>query len=264
MHDSKVRSRLKAQLRKFSSEFWEGLSRPLEKFVGPMLFGPQASQDGKRSHIARRLKEEIALIKTEDRLSRHLQAEELEVELSAPLTRMASQRVSANAVLCLHRSDLRKEYAKKREHLTPVRDGSTGEVPAGYWLCGITGAEGSGSEVVPMYQKLYSVEAQEFLGENAELRAGVALVRAHTPGRGIWTVDRGGDRKKWLEPWLDRGERFVIRSTGKRFVMDRKNSKRSVSERGPDAGCAIQRGSLKFRTDKRSAMLCATASNGYG
>jgi hypothetical protein len=61
MHNSKVRSRLKAQLRKFSSELCEGLSRPLEKFVGQMLFGLQASQDVKLSNIARSLKEEIPL-----------------------------------------------------------------------------------------------------------------------------------------------------------------------------------------------------------
>jgi hypothetical protein len=33
-------------------------------------------------------------------------------------------------------------------------------------------------------------------------------------------MDRGGDRKKLLEPMLDRGERFVIRSIGKRTVID--------------------------------------------
>jgi hypothetical protein len=238
MHDSKLRSRLKAQLTKFSSELCEGLSRPLQKFVGQMLFGLQASQDVKLSNIARSLKEEIPLIKTEDRLARNLQAEELEAELSAQLAQMASQRVGANTVLCLDLSDLRKEYAQKMEHLAQVRDGSTGQVHAGYWLCGITGAEVNGSEVVPLYQKLYSVEAKEFLSENAELLAGVDLVRAYTQGRGIWTVDRGGDRKRLLEPLLDRGERFVIRSTGKRFVIDRKHSRRSVSELG--ARCRLR------------------------
>ena len=62
--------------------------------------------------------------------------------------------------------------------------------------------------------------------------------RAHLEGRGIWAVDRGGDRKKLLEPLLDRQERFVIRSTGKRFVVDRKNIKRSVSELG--ARCRLR------------------------
>lgn len=238
MQDSKVRSRLKAQLTKFSSEVCEGLSRPLEKFVGQMLFGIQASQDVKLSNIARSLKEEITLIKTEDRLSRNLKAVELEAELTPQLAKMASQRVAANTVLCLDLSDIRKEYAKKMEYLAPVHDGSASEVHAGYWLCDITGAEVNGSEIVPLYQKLYSAEAPEFLSENAEVLAGIDLVRSHTQGRGIWAVDRGGDRKKLLEPLLDRQERFVIRSTGKRWVTDRKNVKRSVAELG--AKCRVR------------------------
>ncbi|HEY3738697.1 MAG TPA: hypothetical protein VGL53_02575, partial [Bryobacteraceae bacterium] len=51
-------------------------------------------------------------------------------------------------------------------------------------------------------------------------------------------MDRGGDRKKLLEPLLDQRGRFVIRSTGKRFVVDRKNSKRSVAELG--AQCRLR------------------------
>jgi hypothetical protein len=238
VQDSKLRSRLKAQLTKFSTELCEGLSRPLEKFVGQMLFGIQAGQDVKLSNIARSLKEEIPLIKTEDRLSRNLRAVELEGELTPQLAKMASERVGANTVLCLDLSDIRKEYAQKMEYLAPVHDGSTGEVHAGYWLCDITGAEVNGSEIVPVYQKLYSAEAKDFTSENVEVLAGVDLVRAHTQGRGIWAVDRGGDRKKLLEPLLDRQERFVIRSTGKRFVVDRKKIKRSVAELG--ARCRLR------------------------
>src|SRR3982750_3850014 len=104
MQDSKLRSRLKAQLTKFSSELCVGLGRPLEKFVGQMLFGIQASQDVKLSNIARSLKEEIPLIKTEDRLSRNLRGVELEAELTWQLAKMASQRITADTVLCLDRS----------------------------------------------------------------------------------------------------------------------------------------------------------------
>jgi hypothetical protein len=238
MQDIKLRSRLKAQLTKFSSELCTGLSKPLEKFVGQMLFGIQASQDVKLSNIARSLKEEIPLIKTEDRLSRNLQAGELEAELTLQLAKMASQRVEANTVLCLDLSDIRKEYAQKMEYLAPVHDGSTGEIHAGYWLCDITGAQVNGSEIVPLYQKLYSAEAKDFTSENAQVLAGIDLVRTYTQGRGIWAVDRGGDRKKLLEPLLDRHERFVIRSTGKRFVIDRKNVRRSVAELG--AKCRLR------------------------
>jgi len=143
---------------------------------------------------------------------------------------MGSPRVQPNTVLALDLSDIRKEYAQKMEHLATVRDGSTGELHQGYWLCDVTAAEVNGSEIVPLYQKLFSVEAQDFTSENAEVLAAIDLVRTHTQGRGIWTIDRGGDRKKLLEPLLDRGERFVIRSTGKRTVIDRRRLQGSVAE----------------------------------
>jgi hypothetical protein len=94
----------------------------------------------------------------------------------------------------------------------------------------MTGAEVNGSEIAPLYQKLYSAEAKDFTSENAEVLAAVDLIRTHTQGRGIWAIDRGGDRKKLLEPLLDRGERFVIRSTGKRTVIDRRKLQGSVAE----------------------------------
>ena len=43
MHDSKVRSRLKAQLTKYAAELCRDLSKPLSKFVTHMLFGIQSS-----------------------------------------------------------------------------------------------------------------------------------------------------------------------------------------------------------------------------
>ena len=230
MHDSKVRSRLKAQLTKFSSELGAGLSKPLARFVSQMLFGIQSSQDVKLSNIARSLKEEIALIRTEKRLSRNLKSAELEKELTPQLVKMGSMRVQVNTVLALDLSDIRKEYAQKMENLATVRDGSTGELHQGYWLCDVTAAEVNGNEIVPLYQKLFSVEAKDFVSENAEVLAAIDLVRADTRGRGIWTIDRGGDRRKLLEPLLDRGERFVIRSTGQRSVIDRRHLRGSVAE----------------------------------
>ena len=230
MNDTKVRSRLKAQLTKFCSELCVGLSKPLTGFVSQMLFGIQSSQDVKLSNIARSLKEEITLIRTEKRLSRNLKSAELEKELTPQLVRMGSSRIQPNTVLALDLSDIRKEYAQKMENLAMVRDGSTGELHQGYWLCDVTGAEVNGSEIVPLYQKLYSAEAKDFTSENAEVLAAVDLIRTHTQGRGIWAIDRGGDRKKLLEPLLDRGERFVIRSTGKRTVIDRRKLQGSVAE----------------------------------
>jgi hypothetical protein len=230
VNDSKIRSRLKAQLTKFCGELCEGLSKPLAGFVSQMLFGIQSSQDVKLSNISRSLQEEFPLIQTEKRLSRNLKSAELEKELTPQLIRMGSLRMQPNTVLALDLSDIRKEYAQKMENLAMVRDGSTGELHQGYWLCDVTGAEVNGSEIIPLYQKLYSAEAKDFTSENAEILEAIDLIRARTHGRGIWVIDRGGDRKKLLEPLLDRGERFVIRSTGTRTVIDRRKLQGSVAE----------------------------------
>jgi hypothetical protein len=186
----------------------------------------------KLSNVARSLEEDIPLIKTEDRLSRNLKAKALESHLGPRLASLASRRVEANAVLCLDLSDVRKEYAEKMEYLDQVWDGSEGEVHAGYWLCSVTAAEVQGSEITPLYQTLFSARAQDFLSENAEILAAVDQVRAHTGGRGIWAIDRGGDRKRLLEPLLERGERFVIRSVGQRSVINRQHRKVTVHHLG--------------------------------
>jgi hypothetical protein len=232
MQHSKIRSRLKAQLTKFASQLTVGLSKPLRNFVGEMLFGIQASQDIKLSSVARSLREDIPLIKTEDRLSRNLQAEELEAHLRTALLRLGSQRVQTHTVLCLDLSDVRKQYARKMEFLDQVWDGSAGEVHAGYWLCSVIGTEIHGSELTPLYQQLFSVRAEEFVSENEEILSAIDQLRAHTQGRGIWAVDRGGDRRKLLEPLLERRERFVIRSTGQRLVLDRQRHRVTIHHLG--------------------------------
>jgi len=100
-------------LTKFSSELCEGLSKPLTKFAGQMLFGIQSSQDVKLSNIARSLQEDISLIRTEKRLSRNLKSGELEKELTPQLVKMGSPRVQLNTVLALDLSDIPKSMPKK-------------------------------------------------------------------------------------------------------------------------------------------------------
>jgi hypothetical protein len=180
MHDNRLRSRLNAQFKKFSLQLTEGQSRPLQDFVSQMLFGVTAIQDVKLSNIAGSLKKQIDLIKTENRLPRNLEAAELEIHLSERLAALGSRRVEANTVLCQDLSDLCKEYAQEMEYLAKVRDGSTGELHDGSWLCDITAADVKSNEIAPLYLRLYSAEGKEFRSENAEILAAVDLVRSHT------------------------------------------------------------------------------------
>ena len=66
----RVREQLEGFLRNFSPRF----SRPRLKFIGQMVFEMQARQDMKLSSIARTLDDDILAKKTEEHLSRHLDA----------------------------------------------------------------------------------------------------------------------------------------------------------------------------------------------
>jgi hypothetical protein len=239
---------LKAQLSKFTSQLCGGLSKPLTKFVSEMLYGIQSSQDVKLSNIGRALGEAIPLIRTEKRLSRNLKRVEIEAELTSKLVSMAGTRICEDTVLALDLSDIRKEYARKMEHLATVWDGSTGETHPGYWLVDVTGAEVNGSDIVPVCQKLFSTEAREFRSENAEILSVVDEANRHLNGRGIWTMDRGCNRKKLLEPLLDKHLRFVIRSTGERMVRDRRGRLRGISELAAD--CRLRHRARVVKIDK--------------
>lgn len=68
-------------------------------------------------------------------------------------------------------------------------------------------------------------------------------------------MDRGGDRKRLLEPLLEGGERFVIRSTGKRPVIDRRKPQGSVAEEAGRRRLGHRRASLKSRMGNRRPTL---------
>jgi hypothetical protein len=107
------------------------------------------------------------------------------------------------------------------EDLATVRDGSTGELTEGYWTCSVIGCEQGERRIVPLYQALHSADAPGFESENAEILRAVDTVRAATKQRGIWVMDRGGDRHKLIRPFLDRAMQFVVRQRGDRHLAFR-------------------------------------------
>jgi hypothetical protein len=217
--DSRLEGKIKAQITRFASRLTEGWARPLRRFVGEMLYGLQAAEDVKVSNIARALAEKVRLIKTENRLCRNLARADLTDRINRFLMWEGAGAVQADTVLALDLGDLRKEYARKMEHLATVRDGSTGELAQGYWLCEVIAAHPYGDRIVPLYGELYSCEAEGFESENAVLLRAIERVSQATGGRGLWAIDRGGDRRKILIPLLDRRLRFVVRQDGDRHIL---------------------------------------------
>jgi hypothetical protein len=217
--DSRLEGKIKSQITRFASRLTDGWAKPLRRFVGEMLYGLQAAEDVKVSNIARSLAEKVRLIKTENRLCRNLARTDLTERINRYLAWEGAGAVQADTVLALDLGDLRKTYAKAMEHLATVRDGSTGELAKGYWLCEVIAAHPYGDRIVPLYGELYSCAAEGFESENAVLLRAIERVSQATGGRGLWAMDRGGDRREILIPFLDRRLRFVVRSQGDRHVV---------------------------------------------
>jgi hypothetical protein len=135
------------------------------------------------------------------------------------LTREGAQHVGRDTLLIVDISDISKKYAKKMQHLAEVRDGSEGTIGKGYWTVQVVGAGVQTVKVVPLYERLYSQNAPDFVSENEEILQAVRCVRTRTQERGIWVMDRGGDRNELMIPLLEDTRRFLIRLRGDRHLV---------------------------------------------
>ncbi len=221
MHPTRIAEKLRAQIHQFSGIVSPQFSKPQTKFVEQMLFGLAASQDCKLSQIARALGEPITLKKTAERLSHHLAAPKLGRVLQQHIVAHAAGRIHADTLIVVDPTDIRKPYATKMPHLATVRDGSTGELVSGYWACVALACEPASRRVLPLLQQLWSAEAPDFVSENAELLAIIDTIATATERRGIYVLDRGGDRMKLYKPLLQRHLRFIVRLVGNRNLVVR-------------------------------------------
>lgn len=228
-NDSKIAGKIKAHITKFANRISRGMKKPRKKFIAQMLFGIQASKDVKLSNISRSLKEDIALIKTETRLSRQIGEEDLTYDLNHKLIEEGRCRIKENTVLALDLSDITKIYAKAMENLAEVRDGNTGKIGVGYWLSSVVAAEVEGEEIVPLYGELYSQEAEDFKSENYQLFKAMDAVSKGVGTKGIWVIDRGGDRKIVFIRLLN-GLKFVVRLVGNRDLVLKDGSKQNIKK----------------------------------
>ncbi len=107
------------------------------------------------------------------------------------------------------------------ECLARVRDASEKERGQGYWVDTVVGARPDSSEIIPLVHRLYSQNAEDFASENHELLDVVTKVSHTTEGRGIFVLDRGGDRRTLYKQLLKENKpvRFIIRQRGDRHLL---------------------------------------------
>jgi len=272
--------KLRDQIHDFSGRLSALFSVPKRRFIEEMLFGIQARQSVHLSEIGRSLEESIPLSKTESRLSRNLDMAGMEDLLLDSVIDMGSRRVHRDTLLILDLSDITKRYARRMEYLARVRDGSAGELSDGYWLCHVNACEREGRRVVPLYQSLYSADAPEQTSENDEILRAVDRVRAHVKDRGIWVLDRGGDRVKLFDAFLERKLRFIVRQRGDRHLIFRGRRRLTLEiaqgctmpyaetivtmDGEKERACTIEYGYRKVKLPGREEELYLVVVKGFG
>lgn len=225
MYIARTAQKLREQMVRFSGELSAGLPKVTRRFVAEMIFGIQARGSVRLTEVGRALGERISLKKTEERLSRQLGRRGLERRLQRRLIEQASGRIEDDTLLVLDLSDVTKKYAEKMENLGRVRDGSEKELAWGYWTLNIVGASTKGTKLVPLYGRLYSHVVEGHESENIEIREAIKEVAEVLGRRGIWVMDRGGDRGYLFKYLLSNKHRFLIRVRADRGL-------RTAQERG--------------------------------
>jgi hypothetical protein len=204
-------SGFKAQLSKFSGIISKPFSKTNKRFFREMLYGIQASQDVKLSNIARSLQENIALIKTEDRLSRNLSSEDFSDHINSEIIRLADDKITDEMVIAIDPGDIMKPYAKAMEKLCGIWDGSEGEAAQGYHLCQVTAANLDHNKIVPIYCEAYSSEEEDYKSSTEKVKSVISKVIEKTGTHGIWAIDRMGDCEDIINHFTENKLRFVTR-----------------------------------------------------
>jgi hypothetical protein len=75
---------------------------------------------------------------------------------------------------------------------------------------------------MPLHLRLWSCEAPGFKSENDEIAKVVDMIRAHTKRRGIYVIDRGGDRDEIYKIFMCNDLSFIIRLVGNRNLLWKK------------------------------------------
>lgn len=219
MHYAKTASKLREQIIKFSGELSAGWPKVARRFLAEAIYGIQARQSVHLTEISRALGEKIPLKKTQYRLCRQLGREELGRKVLDGLSQMGAQSVEKRTLLIMDISDIKKKYARRMEHLARVWDGSEKALANGYWTISVLGAEVGKSSLVPLYGSLYSQKSPDFLSENLEIRRAIGKVSRATERKGIWVLDRGGDRDAIFDYLLNNQLLFIVRLKKTRDLM---------------------------------------------
>jgi hypothetical protein len=205
---------LKRGIFNFCEKISVDLSRPAQKFVTDMIYGLLAGQSCFLTEMARKLKENIALDKTVERLSRNLMNFDNAENLRENYIKAVQKNFDDSTVLIVDDSDIAKSCSRKLEGLCKVHDGSTGEIADGYWFTGVCALTLGRKQPIPVYGRVYSTAEPDYVSNNAETLKSLAFLSARFPKTNIRAFDRGYDAGYIFDYLIPREESFIVRMCG--------------------------------------------------
>ena len=121
--------------------------------------------------------------------------------------------------IAIDATELAKPYARHLEYQCTVRDAS-GKAKAGgqdeplvpgYWVLGAYHWQERGRILSPLLLVPYSQELPEFKSENDCWQKAFCDLKQATHGRGVWVLDRGGDRPEVFKALRLQQPRWIVR-----------------------------------------------------
>ena len=216
-------------LRRFKS----GLSKPVHKFINCGLNGMLRSKSIFVSQIATFLDEQIDKKKIEERLIYHLSKTNMFNDLTTAYLKANGKAIGEQKYIILDGSAIRKDYAKKMEGLAYIYDGASkkkNKIEIGYhWdnIVGVSKSVDGEVNILPIYSEIYSQKLDPIFNrksENAKILNIHDKLQPYFDVESIFIMDRGYDRMRLIDPFLERNQNFIIRQTGRRNLEDAENS----------------------------------------
>jgi hypothetical protein len=152
-------------------------------------------------------------------------------EWAAGVLRLSAEEVEEDDLIPIDPTELAKPYARKMQYQCTIRDASRVGDPLvpGYWCFGVHHWQADRACLSPLMLRPYSTKQPGFESENALFSRWFWTLREATAGRGIWLMDRGGDRPTILADLLRVQPRWIVRLRGDRGLIGPDGTRRSAN-----------------------------------
>ncbi len=229
LEKTKTKNQIKMFIEKISSDE----NKVTKRFIKEMMFGIMTSGSVLLTEIGRSLKEKISLKKLVERLSNNLKKDINFDRIENKYLENIKSEINEDTIIAVDDGDLTKEYAKKFEKMTWVKDGNNKDKDCklGYNTSNLFAVNVSKKclELIPLLGRLYSAYEENFKTPFEEVKVLIKRLVSIIGTAGIYVLDRGFDSQKVMKFLNSLNLIWVIRMTRKRKIKTLKGKEKHIT-----------------------------------